>query len=212
MEGWVSSCRSARPASKRGKTTMTTMQERRTETAEVPVEGPPTSHKAPRRSVTLLVVGLLALTVGFGSVLGGIVGIVYTWGQAVEQNVTTPSDAAIPDTPVRGPFTMKAQIDIINEHQLARTGGLYFSEMPRTVQATDADGNLVVDEADEAVMVPNTARDSWITATALTSALSLGIMAYMLGAFAIVTGFTLAACGFVFLYLRRSAVLIPRLR
>lgn len=187
---------------------MTTTLERGTETVDKQVSDVPVADKAPRRSLTLLIVGILALTVGFGSVFGGIAGIVYTWGEAVKQNITTPADASIPNTPVRGPLTMKSQIDIINVHQLSRTGGLYFSEMPRQIQATDADGNLVFDEAGEPVMVPNTARDSWSTATTLTSALSLGIMAYALGAFAIVTGLTLAACGFVFLYLRKHAVVL----
>lgn len=190
---------------------MTTTLKKDTEKVSRSVDDRPVEDKAPRRSLMLLIVGILALAVGFGSVLGGIVGIVYTWGQAAEQNITTPEDASIPNTPVRGPFTMKSQVDIINEHQLNSTGGLYFSEMPRQVQATNADGELVFDDAGEPVMVPNAARATWITATALTSALSLGIMAYMLGAFAIVTGVTLAACGLVFLYLRRAAVLIPRI-
>jgi hypothetical protein len=185
---------------------MTTTLEKGTEKRDAV----PVAEQAPRRSLTLLIVGILALTVGFGSVIGGIAGIVYTWGQAVDQNVVTPSDARIPDTPVRGPLTMKAQIDIINQHQLDRTGGLYFAEMPRQIQATDDAGNPMFDEAGDPVMVPNTLRDTWTTATTLTTALSLGIIAYALGAFAVVTGLTLAACGFVFLYLRKNAVVLPR--
>jgi hypothetical protein len=187
---------------------MTTTLERGTETVDQKVSRMPVADKAPRRSLTLLVVGVLALSVGFGSMIGGVAGIVYTWGQAVEQNIVTPADASIPNTPVRGPLTMKSQIDIINVHQLNRTGGLYFSEMPRQVQATDADGAPLFDESGEPVMINNAARDSWATATTLTSALSLGILAYALGAFAIVTGLTLAACGFVFLYLRKYAVVL----
>lgn len=187
---------------------MSTTLERKTERVDSPVDRLPVEDQAPRRSLVLLVVGILALSMGIGSVLGGIAGIVYTWDQAATQNITTPSDASMPDTPVRGPLSMKSQIDIINEHQLARTGGLYFSEMPRLVQATDADGELVFDEAGEAVMIPNAARDSWINATTLTTALSMGILAYALGALAIVMGLTLAACGYTFLYLRKNAVIL----
>lgn len=157
-----------------------------------------------KRSLVLLVAGILALTVGFGSVIGGIVGAVYTWGQAAEQGIVTPDDAALAGQPVRGPFTMKAQADIIEHHQLARTGGLYYAEMPRQIQATDEAGNPVFDEAGEPVMINNEARNSWITATTLTTVLSVGIMAYALAAFAIVVGLTLAAVGFVFLYLRKT--------
>lgn len=189
---------------------MTTTLERGTERVDRAISDIPVADKAPRRSTTLLVAGILAMTVGIGSVLGGIAGIVYTWGQAVEQNVTTPSDASIPDTAVRGPLTMLSQINIINEHQLARTDGMYFGEMPRMVQATTEDGTPMIDENGEAVMVPNTLRDSWNLATTLTTALSLGILAYMLGLFAIVTGITLAVTGWVFLYLRKHAVVLLR--
>ncbi|WKZ82537.1 MAG: hypothetical protein QY307_10715 [Acidimicrobiia bacterium] len=164
---------------------------------------------SPRRSLLLLVAGVLAITVGLGSVIGGAVGIVYTWGQAVEQGIVTPEDASIPNTPVRGPFTMKAQADIIEHHQLDRTGGLYYAEMPRQVQATDADGTLLFDDTGEPVMVNNDARTSWITATTLTTVLNLGIMAYALGAFAIVVGLSLLASGIVFLVLRRTLAAAP---
>jgi len=45
----------------------------------------------------------------------------------------------------------------------------------------DENGEAVLDENDEQVMVPNEARASWINATALTTALGLGIIAYALG-------------------------------
>lgn len=161
-----------------------------------------------RKSWQLLVAGTLALAVGFGSFAGGLFGIWYTWEQAVTQNVTTPADARIPETPVRGPFTMWAQIEIINEHQLANTDGLYFAEMPRLVPQVDESGQAILDEAGEQVMVPNPVRGTWFNATSLTTALSLGILAYGLSAMAIAVGLTLAATGWVFLYIRRRAVLL----
>jgi len=57
-------------------------------------------------------------------------------------------------------------------------------------------------------MVPNEARASWLNATALTTALSLGIMSYALSAFAFATGLTLAVTGYVFFHIRRKAVLL----
>lgn len=164
-----------------------------------------TPHK---KSLVLLVAGILAMAVGIGAMAGGVFGAWFTWDQAVAQDVVTPDDAAIAETPVRGPFTMWAQADIITHHQLERTEGLYYSQMDRTVPAVDENGQAVVDENGEAVMVPNEARNSWINATALTTALSLGIVSYALAAFAFVTGLTLVAVGFVFLHIRKKAVLL----
>ena len=161
-----------------------------------------------RKSLLLLVTGIVALAVGFGSVLGGAFGLWYTWDQAATQDITTPSDAVIPDAAVRGPFTMWAEADIINHHQLDRTGGLYYAQMPRLIPQLDEAGNPVLDANGEAVMVPNAARASWLDATTLTTALSLGIISYALSAVAIAVGATLALVGFVFLRIRRRAVML----
>jgi hypothetical protein len=163
---------------------------------------------APRKSFILLVASILAFVVGFGSMAGGIFGAWYTWDQAVAQDVTTPEDAVISEAPVRGPFTMWAQADIITQHQLESTEGLYYSQMDRVVPQLDENGNAVLDENGEAVMIPNAARSAWLNATTLTTALSLGILSYALSAFAFVTGLTLVFVGYVFFTIRRKAVLL----
>ena len=168
----------------------------------------PEADAPSRKSYVILVSAILALTVGFGSMAGGIFGAWYTWDQAVAQNVVTPDDAAIPNTPVRGPFTMWAQADIITHHQLGNTDGLYYAEMDRTVPDVDENGAAVLDENGDVVMVPNEVRASWLNATTLTTALSLGIVSYALAAFAFVTGLTLVAVGFVFLQIRKKAMLL----
>jgi hypothetical protein len=163
---------------------------------------------APRKSWLFLTAAILSLVVGFGALAGGIFGAWYTWDQAVAQDVTTPDDAVIPETPVRGPFTLWAQSDIITTHQLENTGGLYYAQMPRTVPQLDENGQAVLDENGEQVMVPNELRTSWLNATTLTTTLGLGIVSYALSAFAMVVGLTLVFVGFVFLYIRRRAVLL----
>ncbi len=163
---------------------------------------------AHKKSFVLLLSGILALAVGIGSMAGGIFGAWYTWDQAAAQEIVTPDDAAIAETPVRGPFTMWAQADIINQHQLESTDGLYYSQMDRMIPAVDENGEAMLDEAGEVVMVPNEARASWINATALTTALNMGILAYALAAFAFVTGLTLVFVGYVFFHIRRKAVLL----
>jgi len=160
------------------------------------------------KSFALLLAGILAFAVGFGSMAGGIFGAWYTWDQAVAQDVTTPDDAVIPETPVRGPFTMWAQADIINHHQLERTEGLYYSQMEREVPQVGENGEAVLDENGEAVMVPNEARSSWLNATTLTTALSVGIISYALSALAFVVGLTLVFSGYVFLMIRRRGILL----
>jgi hypothetical protein len=161
-----------------------------------------------RKTFVLLAAGILAMVVGFGSVAGGIFGAWYTWDQAVGQDVVTPDDAAIAETPVRGPFTLWAQANIITKHQLESTEGLYYAQMERTVPQLDENGAAVFDENGEAVMVPNEARASWLTPTTLTTALGLGIVAYALSALAIAVGLTLMFTGYVFLYIRKRAVLL----
>ncbi len=164
-----------------------------------------TSH---RKSPLLLIAAIVALAVGFCALAGGVFGAWYTWDQAVAQDVTTPDDAAIPETAVRGPFTMWAQSDIITHHQLESTEGLYYAQMPRTVPQVDENGAAVLDENGEQVMVPNEARASWMSATTLTTALGLGIVAYALSAFAMVVGLTPMVVGYVFLQIRKKAVLL----
>lgn len=163
-----------------------------------------TSHVLlkPRFSRMMLVAGILAIVVGFGSAAGGVVGAIYTWDQAATQNVTTPEDASIPEAAVRGPLTMLSEAAIITEHQLAGTDGLYYAEMPRLIEQVDENGAVVLDENGEAVMVPNEARASWLNATTLTTSLSLGVMAYALAAFAFVVGLVLMVVGGVFIALR----------
>jgi hypothetical protein len=129
-------------------------------------------------------VAVLAFLVGGFSVIGGLGGAVYTYQQAAAENVTTPGDAAIAETPVRGPLTMWAQADIITQHQLDTTDGQRFSEMDRE----------------------DPVRASWFNATALTTALSLGIISYAFSAFAIAMGAMTILFGLVIHRLRRADI------
>jgi hypothetical protein len=153
------------------------------------------------------VVALVAIVVGLGSVLGGLGGMIYTYQNAAVENINTPDDARIASAPVRGPLTMWAQADIITTHQLNRTEGLRYAEMPQRVPQLDEAGEPVIGEDGQPVLVANAARASWINATALTTVLSLGIMAYALSLFAIVMGVSVAGLGWVVLKLSRSPLL-----
>jgi len=141
--------------------------------------------------------GVLAIIAGIVMITFGIWGIVFTYKNVARENIITPSDASIPEKPVRGPFTLKAQADIIREHALNSTGGLTYAEMPRQIAKVDENGKTVLDDNGEPVMVSNEARNIWVTATTLTTALNLGIITYafsglvlLLGLISVWTGIT----------------------
>ena len=174
--------------------------------AEAAAAPRPDGTPGARGSAVLLIAGVLSIVVGFGSLFSGLLGIGYTWNQADIQNIVTPDDASIPGVAVRGPFTMLSQRDIIVEHTLEGTHGLYYAELPRQVPLIGEDGVPVLDAAGEAVLVPNQERNIWLAATTLTNALNLGILAYGMAALAIVTGLALVGSGAGFLILRKSAM------
>ena len=105
---------------------------------------------------------------------------------------------------VEGPRTLKAQADIIRHHVLEATGGKTYAEMPREVQKVTADGKPVTDENGNPVMAANTSRDLWVTATALTTALNLGIITYAFSAFILLFGLVSIMTGVVFCALSKK--------
>ena len=121
----------------------------------------------------LITSSVLMIVVGIVMIGGGLLGIAVIYQNVIQEKIVTPDDASIPNVPVRGPFTLKAQADIIKQHTLRMTNGQVFAEMPRQVPKLDANGNPVLGNDGKPVMVANTSRDIWITATTLTTALHL---------------------------------------
>jgi hypothetical protein len=124
----------------------------------------------------LQISALLAILAGVVMVGGGLWALMFTYQNVARENITTPSDASIPNAPVRGPLTLKAQADIIHEHALKSTDGKTYAEMPRD------------DER----------RDIWITVTTLTTALNLGIITYLFSGLIVLFGFISIWTGIVF--------------
>jgi len=145
----------------------------------------------------LKISSVLAVLVGVVVVIAGIWGVVFTYQNVAREKIVTPKDASIPNTVVSDPLTLKSQADIIREHTLKTTQGKTYAEMPQQVAKVDASGSAVLDKDGKAVMIPNAARNIWVTATTLTTALNLGIMAYMLSGFAILFGLVLIWSGIV---------------
>ena len=140
----------------------------------------------------------LAIAVGIAMVIGGGWAVSFTHQNIVRENIVTPTDASFPSTPVRGPFTLHAQANVIRKHTLESTDGQTYAEMSRTVPQVDGEGKPVFDEEGKQVMVPNTARDIWVTATTFTTALNLAIITYAFSSLIILLGLILIWTGFVF--------------
>ena len=89
-------------------------------------------------------------------------------------------------------------------HTLELTGGLTYSQMGRFLAAADPADPAGTSDATAALMdakgspVPNAARNTWVTATALTTALNTSYMAEQTALFGIVVGFGLLLAGFGF--------------
>jgi len=146
----------------------------------------------------------LAIVIGIVLIISGVWASYFIYRSIGQENIITPGDASIPGVPVRGPFTLKAQSDVIRKHVLEDTGGKTFAEMPRQVPKLDAYGNQVHDDSGKEVMTANTARDIWITATTLTTALNLGIMSYAFSALIIFIGLVTIWFGTLFRVLVRK--------
>lgn len=141
---------------------------------------------------------VLAIIAGIVLVIGGVWGIAFTYKNISQEKIVTPADASIPEKPVRGPFTLKAQADIIREHTLESTNGKTFAEMPRQIAKVDQNGQPLLGTDGKPVMMANTARDIWITATTLTTALNLGIMTYVFSGLILLLGCISIWTGIVF--------------
>ena len=147
---------------------------------------------------------VLAIVAGIVLVAGGVWGIYFTYKNIAEEKIVTTKDSAIPEKPVRGPLTLKAQADIIREHTLRMTDGKTFSEMPRQIPKLDDNGKPVLDAEGNPIMVANTARDIWITATTLITALHLGVLTYVFSGMVLLFGLISIWTGVVFYALSRE--------
>jgi len=92
-------------------------------------------------------------------------------------------------------------------HALEASGGLYYSQMPRYA-TTDGKGTNDATKAIQANGQPvdNAARDTWVTETALSTALNMSYMADQLSLFSIVIGFALFLSGIGFAILDYAAL------
>jgi hypothetical protein len=105
-----------------------------------------------------------------------------------EQQVTTGEQA-------------RAFGQVIHEHALAMNEGLTYAQMGRFVAADDPESLAGTSDPAAALTddagnpVSNTARNTWVTATALSTALNMSYMAEQMALFGIVVGVALLLTG-----------------
>jgi len=145
----------------------------------------------------LVLTSVIAIISGIAMFGGGIWGIVFTYQSVAQEGITTPKDASIPEAPVRGPMTLKAQADIIRIHALNSGKGLTYAQMPGQIPQIDADGKPLLDKDGKPLTMANPARTTWITATALTAALNLGILTYAFSALSAFLGLSFVWGGII---------------
>lgn len=75
-------------------------------------------------SVASIVLGVLLI-------LGGAATWIVVSTTLGDQQITTSGDACLPNRDVTGPFTAYCQADIIEQHTLDTTDGLYYAELER---------------------------------------------------------------------------------
>ena len=145
----------------------------------------------------------MVIAVGIAFALAGLVAAgagVYIRGFVVQQlaaqQITTPEDATIPNTPVTNMATALSMANIIQHHAADSGKGLTYAQMGRfAVEGGDPKGTNNADQAlkDAAGKpVANAARNTQLTAAGLVTSLSLSAMAIgaSYGAIALGIGFT----------------------
>jgi hypothetical protein len=120
------------------------------------------------------------------------------------------------DQPVENGTQARAFAQIMHEHALAGADGLAYAQMGRFVSAADPENAAgTSDEAaalkdEKGAPVSNSARNTWVTATALSTALNVSYMAEQMALFGIVVGVALLLSGIGFIVLALAGALRRR--
>jgi hypothetical protein len=127
------------------------------------------------------------------------------------------------EQPLRTGAQARAFAQVMHGHALEASDGLAYAEMGRFVSAADPKSPAGTNDEAAALKdekgspVSNGARNTWVTATALSTALNMSYMAEQMALFGIVVGIALLLSGIGFIVLalggalsRRESVLVKR--
>lgn len=131
--------------------------------------------------ISVIIIGIVFAIMGLIATGAGVYIRTFVGQQLTDQNITTTGDATIPNTPVTNIPTALSMANIIQAHADDSSNGLSYAEMGRfAVPDGDPAGTNSADEAllnDAGNPVPNSARNTQLTAASLVTALSLSAMA-----------------------------------
>ncbi|MBA3401456.1 MAG: hypothetical protein H0W35_01360 [Actinobacteria bacterium] len=135
---------------------------------------------------------------------------------SVDDPVVAQYAAKYADQQVTNGDQARAFAQVIRGHTLKITGGLTYAQMGRFVSADDPKG--MAGTSDEAAAlkdeqgnpVSNSTRNTWVTATALSTALNMSYMAEQMALFGIVVGIALLLSGIGFMVLTLAGALRKR--
>ena len=122
----------------------------------------------------------MSIVFGIVMVVAGVITWIVVTTTLADQQITTSSDACLPDREVRDPFTAYCQADVIDKHVKEATGGKTYAEL-------DQD-----DPLRETAMT-----GSFLQASLFTSVVAFGValMAVGVGVMFVIVGFGLRAVG-----------------
>jgi hypothetical protein len=163
--------------------------------------------------------GGVLMLFGIAVIALGIWGFAFTRDHIERESITfgPASDPAVQEhaeqwagEPVDTGRKALAMAEIMREHTLSSTGGLTYAEMGRYQSAEDpSDPAGTNDEAaaakdENGEPISNSARNIWVTETALATALDMGFMSEMLAIFSIIVGVALLLTGIGLVILARA--------
>ena len=120
------------------------------------------------------------------------------------------------EEPLQTGAQARAFAQVMHEHALESSGGLTYAQMGRFISSDDPENPAgTSDEAAalkdaEGNPVSNSARNTWVTATALSTALNMSYMAEQMALFGIVVGIALLLSGIGFMVLALGGALRHR--
>lgn len=168
--------------------------------------------------VTLIAFGAVAIYMGIdgrGTVRESIKQEQIVFG-SVEDPAVARHASQWADEQVLTGTQARAFSEVIREHALESSGGLTYAQMGRFVSASDPDDPAGTSNPAAALKdgngnpVSNGTRNTWVTATALSTALNMSYMAEQLALFGIVVGVALLLSGIGFIVLARFGALRVR--
>ena len=147
---------------------------------------------------------IVLIAFGAGSLYMGFDGRDRVRDDLAREQIVGTDDSTIPGQKVDTGKEAEAFAAVLRKHTLEITGGQTYAQMDRFL---DENGNPTSDEAAAAKdpktgePVANGLRNTWVTSTALSTALNTAYFAESVATFAIVMGFALLLTGIGFLVL-----------